>query len=571
MAVSAKRPERGLVLLMTICGVAMCAAVWWYYAHQRAAIESAVANELAAIAGFKTAQIANWRHERIGDGRVLASTPVIRSAHRILSGRALATDQADVITAIARLSREFQYSDIVLADIDGSVRIRLNEERRSDDDLRQSRRRQFAQQAVKAGDAVLLDLTLDTRTGRPLMALAVPVETAGAFILEIDPRNFLYPYLQAWPTASRTGETVLGREDGPDYVLALNELRHAPGSALKLRIRPASAIPDDTRLRNGWFAKRRDYRDVPVLSVIRSVPDSPWYLAVNIDQAEVEAPLARLGWEMALIVGLIAVANITGARLIWRQRQMQALKDAEAQLRSANTSLAHELEERTRAEQEVHALTARLIDAQEEERTRLARELHDDISQQIAALGIGMSNLKRKVLDQPDAVGQSEHIQQKLVQLAQSTRRLSHELHPAALHHAGITAAMRNYCTELSSLTGHRISFQADGFCDGLAPSEALCVYRVAQEAMQNSIKHSKTNEMQVSLTCEGGEVRLVVSDRGVGMDAGAVAGLGLVSMRERARLVGGTVEVTSARGEGVTVTLKAPVRLERAAAEASG
>jgi len=657
----------------------MIGALRWYYLRQREATETAAADQLAAIADFKTAQIANWRRERVGDGRVLTVSPLMRTAQRVLkNGRATEADRTDIRNVMGRLSHEFLYTDAILVDLNGTVVIRLKEDQAHGPQFGQAFRRGLAQDAVRTGDVVLSDLTRDTRSGRPLMALTIPVRDLGALILEIDPQLFLYPYLQSWPTPSRTAESFLLRFDPSNTILVLSELRYAPGSALTLRSTYApSEVPDENRFMAGWFHKTADYRGVPALKVTWRVPDSPWYLTAKIDQSEVEAPLTRLSWEITLIVALIAVANAFGVGLIWRNSQLQTVRDreawfrtfandtpaylmmspndaqrafinkplgkflgadkdvlnldgtymhpedrervfaayrealkdrreyaaefrlrrfdgeyrwiagkvvprlspkgeflgyagsfvdvterreAESQVRSANSVLAHELKERTRAEREIQALTARLINAQEEERTRLARELHDDVSQQIAALSIGVSNLKRKMAAQPDALAQSERIQQKLVQLAESTRRLSHELHPAVLQYSGLAAALRNYCAEFAALTSHRIVFRAEGSFDLLPVSTALSVYRVAQEALQNSIKHARADEAEVILTSANGAVTLVVSDRGVGMDSGAVAGLGLVSIKERTRLVNGTVEVKSRPGEGVTVTMRVPI-----------
>jgi two-component system sensor histidine kinase UhpB len=139
-------------------------------------------------------------------------------------------------------------------------------------------------------------------------------------------------------------------------------------------------------------------------------------------------------------------------------------------------------------------------------------------------------------------------------------RRLSHDLHPTVLQYLGLAAALCNYCQECADLSSHRISFQADGPADGIPPATALCVYRVAQEAVQNSIKHAQVDAVEVLLTRFPGGVSLVVSDRGVGLRQGARGGLGLVSMKERARLVNGTVDVSGELGSGVTVTLKVPI-----------
>jgi PAS domain S-box-containing protein len=232
------------------------------------------------------------------------------------------------------------------------------------------------------------------------------------------------------------------------------------------------------------------------------------------------------------------------------------------------TGALADITERREAEQELHALSARLINAREEERRRLARDLHDDLSQQLAAVSIAMSNLKKRLPpDSVEGLEQGNRIQKKLVNLAGSMRRLSHELHPAVLEHSGLAAALREYCSEYSALTSHRIPIRVEGVVDAVPPEVSLCVYRVAQEALQNSIKHSGVDEAEVVLTQSGDTLTLVVSDRGAGMSEDAARGLGLVSIRERTRLVNGTVEVRATPGEGVTLTLQVPIRPGRAQA----
>jgi PAS domain S-box-containing protein len=238
-------------------------------------------------------------------------------------------------------------------------------------------------------------------------------------------------------------------------------------------------------------------------------------------------------------------------------------REAEQRMRDANAALASELRERTRSEREVQALTARLIRAQEEERAHLARELHDDLSQQLAAVSIAISNLKKKIPAGADeALAQSSRIQQKLVHMAECIRRLSHQLHPSVLQHSGLTAALRNYCEEYAALTSHKISFRCDGFRASVPPAVSLCVYRAMQEALQNAVKHSGVNEAEVTLEYGGWGVRLTVSDHGVGIDPDAPPGdgLGMVSIKERTRLVNGAVEVRSPCGKGTTLTLTIPL-----------
>ncbi len=668
-----RRLRRIPLVWLVLCGGALAGAVWWYYVRQRAALESSVSRQLAAIAEFKAKQIANWRSERLGDGDILSSEAVAALTRRVLSdGAAAGADRAALLDVLRRVVSASQYAGAVLVDQDGQPRLELN----SAHDNRERYRALLT--ASSAGGASLSDVYLD-RSGQPWMSLAVPVPGAGAIILGIDPTTFLYPYLQSWPTGSRSGETLLVRQEGGDMVY-LSERKYGGGTALwRRKSLSKPSLPDDRAFRAGWAFKLTDYRGVPVMGVVHEVPGSDWYLIAKIDAAEVDEPVRRLGWEMALVIMLIVAASATGVGLIRRSQQLAMYREREAwfrqiandtpaylwtmsptgensflnrqsarflgtdqdrldarwrawlhpedqeraatqfakvlearsefsgefrlrrfdgeyrwvlsygaprygpggefagyacastdvterrqaeqRLRDANAALAAELRERTRSEKEIHALTARLINAQEEERTRLARELHDDCSQQIATVSIATSILKKQIPPlAKDAIAQSCRIQEKLAHLAESVRRLSHELHPAVLQHSGLADALRSYCSEFAALTSHRIAFRVEGSCDAAPPAVALCVYRVAQEALQNSIKHSRVDQAEAVLTCRDGVLRLVVSDHGVGMDPDPVMGLGLVSIKERTRLVGGTVEVRSLPGEGFTLTLTIPI-----------
>ena len=238
-------------------------------------------------------------------------------------------------------------------------------------------------------------------------------------------------------------------------------------------------------------------------------------------------------------------------------------KVAEQKLRDANAVLAGELDEKTQREAEIRALSARLIHAQEEERRRLSRELHDDLSQQIAAMSIGMGNLKRGIpAEQTEPREKSDRIQQKLVELSETVRRMSHELHPAILQHSGLSAALRGYCREFGEVSGIRVTLRTVGEFGDVRPEVALSVFRIVQEALRNVGKHAGVNEAEVELIHTGEAIRLTVSDQGVGFAANrqrGPAGLGLVSIRERTRLVEGTMELESAPGEGTRLTVRIP------------
>ncbi len=254
----------------------------------------------------------------------------------------------------------------------------------------------------------------------------------------------------------------------------------------------------------------------------------------------------------------------TAVRICGIALEITRRKEAERQLLAANSALAKELQERTRAENEIKALTARLIGAQEDERTRIARELHDDLCQELASLSIAATNLKRNI--GPEAVearAQSERIQQKLIHLSQSVRQLSHSLHPALLQYSGLAAALENYCSEFGNLTGLTIFFHAEGSFDRLATPVALCLFRIAQETLQNVRKHAQVDQARLRVTRSAESVSLTISDDGVGFDplhTSGSQGLGLVSIKERVRLVNGTLRMESQPQKGTTLVVTVPL-----------
>jgi PAS domain S-box-containing protein len=239
-------------------------------------------------------------------------------------------------------------------------------------------------------------------------------------------------------------------------------------------------------------------------------------------------------------------------------------KRAERELKAAHDQLTKELAERTHAEAEIVRLSMSLINAQEEERTRIARELHDDLSQQIAGLGIALSNIKRQIPeDRREAREQAERAYDRVLAIGEGIRHLSHQLHPTILEHSGLVAALESYCAEFESLTKVNATVQAEGPFDDLSTNATLGIFRIAQEALQNIWKHSGVREASICLARAREHMRLQISDRGIGFDPAQPskeAGLGLVSMRERARLLGGTFTVESSAGQGTTIIVDIPV-----------
>jgi signal transduction histidine kinase len=214
---------------------------------------------------------------------------------------------------------------------------------------------------------------------------------------------------------------------------------------------------------------------------------------------------------------------------------------------------------------QVRQLANRLMTAQEEERTRIARELHDDFGQRIASLSIGLSAAKWDVKEMDNALGDKLSVlQQQMMTVAKDLRSLSHELHPSAFEHVGFVEALRARCDEVSLESGLNVRLDASEDCSSvLRDDAALCLYRIAQEALQNVVKHAHATSARVSLARHNGAIVMRVIDDGLGFEAAGSRnhpGLGLLSIRERVHMLGGRFEMRTSPGAGTIAEVTLPV-----------
>jgi|HubBroStandDraft_2_1064218.scaffolds.fasta_scaffold01706_6 PAS domain S-box-containing protein len=222
-----------------------------------------------------------------------------------------------------------------------------------------------------------------------------------------------------------------------------------------------------------------------------------------------------------------------------------------------------DITERRYSEESLHALSGRLIGAQEEERSRIARELHDDFSQRMALLGIGLGQLWKNLPDSD--IEDRTHVTELLRgvrEMSTDIHSLSHQLHSRKLEHVGLVPAVKGLCKEISDKYKIRVYFSESECPRNISKDVALCLFRVTQEALGNVLKHSGSSYAEVELSGDGNGVTLRVTDAGKGFDPDGTrenAGIGLVGMRERLRLVRGRLVVKSKINQGTEIAAEVP------------
>jgi signal transduction histidine kinase len=219
---------------------------------------------------------------------------------------------------------------------------------------------------------------------------------------------------------------------------------------------------------------------------------------------------------------------------------------------------------RRRDEQALRELSGRLINAQEEERHRIARELHDDISQQLAVVAIELQSVESAAPELPlwEMQGRLQALWKKIDTISQDVQHISHRLHSSKLEYLGLAEALRGLGNDYKQQRGVTLDVRFRAVPARLDKGISLALFRVAQEALHNCEKHSKARNLRLELFSDRHDVVLRISDDGVGFNVEAVASkcLGIVSMEERLRLAGGTLVIRSRIGLGTQIEARVPL-----------
>jgi signal transduction histidine kinase len=256
------------------------------------------------------------------------------------------------------------------------------------------------------------------------------------------------------------------------------------------------------------------------------------------------------GYVVLGILVLVLQSVVIAALAVNRMRRQRA----ELALRSSRT--------------EARQLAGRLLTAQEDERKRLARELHDDLSQRLAATAIEAGKLEQRFAESSEPREALNALKSALVTISDDVHQISRQIHPAILDDLGLEDALRSECNGFGERRGYTVQLRCGDLPQELPNDVALCLYRIVQEALRNVAKHARTDRAQVVLNADPEFVYLEVRDAGRGFALSEVQGklgLGLASMEERVRLVGGKLTISSEPEKGTSITVRIPLPEEDA------
>jgi signal transduction histidine kinase len=362
------------------------------------------------------------------------------------------------------------------------------------------------------------------------------------------------------------GLQSIGEGLGVDWAVLRTLEDHADEARLTGAWTLAGVQPRPTVIREDqapWIFARLHQGHVVRLVQRGDLPDEAAIDRQSLEELGLWSAVVVPLFEERAVVGWLSVGTVRAARR-WPDEWIPRL-----QLLAEAFATALERQRAARAAREsqdaIRDLAGRLVTAQEEERRRIARDLHDDVNQELAAQSIALSTLGDRLPDVTTPAVREEvaRLQVRTVDLARAIRHLSHSLHPGTLQHAGLVAALRGYCRDFEREHGLAVTFRGDGELETVSPNVALCLYRVTQEGLGNVARHAGARHACVTVGRNGDNVILTIGDDGGGFDLAEARrrhGLGLISLDERARLVGGCLTIDSQSQRGTQLRIVVPL-----------
>ncbi len=312
-----------VIIIVILCG-------FLFYSSQKRKIVNEKQNELATIASLKISEIENWRIEHIRDGEILQSIiPRNRFILKFLSNNDPGYPELELIERMKIFIRDYDYHSMLLIDTSGSVRLIYPSVYFSPSYVPQLHE-------LENPDISLSDLHYsDDMHGKVHLDLQIPLFASeenrkirfGTMLLRIDAERNLYPLIQKWPTPSKSSETLIIRQEG-DSILFLSESRHQSGTALRLKVPMNDDLPASKAVTGyeGIF-EGIDYRGIPVISFLKKIPDSPWFMVTKVDKEEIYAPLKEIVFFISIIAFLFILLFSLLIIYLWRIQNIKHLRE----------------------------------------------------------------------------------------------------------------------------------------------------------------------------------------------------------------------------------------------------
>jgi two-component system, cell cycle sensor histidine kinase and response regulator CckA len=326
-----------IVFFLLVTGI-LATGFFFYHAQQRR-IKTEAQNNIAAIADLKVSQIARWRQERMIDAKLTyENAAFIRLVSEYLRVPRKSGAQQEIFKLMKSFQKDAGYKSVLLLDIKGHVRLSISQDKDTVGSYGQS----IFHEVLLHRQVILSDLHQSAAIPFVHLDLIIPLVSPdrrdssmiGALFLRIDPNDVLFPLIQAWPTPSRTSETLLLEQDG-DSIVYLNELRHRKNTTLSLRLPISNRQLIASKAVRGiqGTAEGTDYRGVPVLAEIRKIQNTAWFMIAKVDQEEIFAPLQFQAWIVGLGVFLSILSTAAIIGFWWRHQRARFYREQyEAQL-----------------------------------------------------------------------------------------------------------------------------------------------------------------------------------------------------------------------------------------------
>jgi PAS domain S-box-containing protein len=338
-------PEASLVMLLIFIllagGIITIGTIYYRYSVQnhRQAMEA----QLAAVAELKVGGLMQWRKERFWDAAVLLKNPVFFEWVRRFGEKPEDAEALKQLEAwMTRYSEDCHYNQVCLVDTNGDCRLEFPTNRVALSSVISQR----IPEVLESRQVMFQDFYRNEHDQRVYFAVLVPIydgfgngRPLGALVLSVDPETYLYPYIKRWPTPSQTAETLLVRREGNDVVF-LNELRFATNSMLNLRepLAQKEMTAVQAILGREGVVDGIDYRGVPVVAILRPVPDSPWTMVAHMDSSEVFAPMKERLWQVIVMIGVLLFGTGACMGLVWRRQRVLFYRDRAAVSESLRSS-----------------------------------------------------------------------------------------------------------------------------------------------------------------------------------------------------------------------------------------